>query len=159
MIGLIDAVGLDHDSDDDQESLGVLQMEGARASDDFTSFSSIVDDVCGGFSEKTRDMVSFVQDKIQNIVQTPNTIQDIVPIRNQMQDIVPRRAASVSSFSNDLDEIFEECGEIETEEIAVTPARKPSTLMKRIRLKLSMITIARWILCLAICPGNFRSRR
>ena len=57
MIGLIDATGLDHDSDDEHESLGALQMEGARASDDFTSFSSIVDDVCCGFSDKTHDMV------------------------------------------------------------------------------------------------------
>jgi hypothetical protein len=133
VIGLIDTTGLDQDSDEDGESLGALQIESAR-SDDFFSFSSIVDDV-------VHDMVPFVKhkiqdivpnpNKIQDIVQTPEKIQDIVTFRNEIQDIVPRRAARMSSFSSDLDDIFEECGEIETKEMLVTPARKTSTLMER----------------------------
>ena len=132
MIGLIDTTGLDQDSDEDGESLGALQIEGARASDDFFSFSSIVDDV-------VHDMVPFVKHKIQDIVpnpnkihdivQTPKKIQDIVTFRNEVQDIVPRRAARMSSFSSDLDDIFKECGEIETKEMLVNPARKTSAMM------------------------------
>ena len=150
MIGLIDTTGLDQDSDEDGESFGALQIESARASDDFFSFSSIVDDVVHDMvpfvKHKIQDIVpnpNKIQDivqtpkKIQDIVQTPEKIQDIVTFRNEVHDIVPRRAGRMNSFSSDLDDIFKECGEIETKEMLVTPARKTSALMKRSSFELA----------------------